>query len=110
MDAAEFVLSDKRRRTRADLALEQLSNAVTDDGILHLIATLDAAADLELLIRSGQQLLGWLLAEPVAMGQALGHIIDEVTDMERLKVAVQRNDEVRLLMLLLLLLLLLLMS
>jgi hypothetical protein len=103
MDAAEFVLTDKRRLTRADLALEQLSNAVTDDGILHLIATLDAAADLELLIRSGQQLLGWLLAEPVAMGQALGQIVDEVTDMERLKIAVQRNDEVRWLLLLLLL-------
>jgi hypothetical protein len=102
MDAAEYVLSDQQRLSRADMALEQLSNAITDNAILHLIANLDAAADLELMIRSGQQLLGWLLAEPMAMGQAIGQVIDEVAGMERLKVAVQRNDEVRLLLLLLL--------
>jgi hypothetical protein len=95
MDAAEFVLSDKQRLNRADIALEQLSNAVTDDTILHLIATLDAEADLQLLISSGKQLLAWLLDEPEATGQALGEMIDEVADMERLKRAVARNDEVR---------------
>jgi hypothetical protein len=95
MDAAEYVLSDRQRLYRADVALEQLSNAITDDGILHLIATLGAAADLELMIRSGQQLLSWLLAEPQAMGRALGQVIDEVVGVERLKRVVDRNDEVR---------------
>jgi hypothetical protein len=95
MAAAEFVLSDKQRLNRADVALEQLSNAVTDDAILHLIATLDAEADLEILISTGKQMLGWLLREPQAMGQALGRMLDEVTDMERLQRAVARNDEVR---------------
>ncbi|WIA33503.1 hypothetical protein OEZ86_006629 [Tetradesmus obliquus] len=94
MDAAEFVLSDRQRLKHADVALEQLSNAVTDDAILRLIATLDAEADLELLLSTGRQLLGWLLEQPEAMGRALGEVIDDVADMERLQRAVARNDEV----------------
>jgi hypothetical protein len=94
MDAAEYVLSDEDRLALADLALDQLSDAVTDDGILHMIASLDAAADVQLMLSTGQELLGWLLEEPEAMGAAVGQLIDEVVDMRRLQTAVARNDEV----------------
>jgi hypothetical protein len=94
MDAAEYVLSEEDRLALADLALDQLSDAVTDDGILHMIASLDAAADVQLMLSSGQELLGWLLEKPEVSGAALGELIDEVVNMRRLERAVARNDEV----------------
>jgi hypothetical protein len=94
MDAAEYVLSEEDRLALADLALDQLSDAVTDDGILHMVASLDAAADVQLMLSTGQELLAWLLAEPEGTGAALGELIDEVVNMERLERAVARNDEV----------------
>lgn len=54
MDAAEYVLCDEGRMALADLALDQLSDAVTDDGILHMIASLDAAADVQLMLNTVQ--------------------------------------------------------
>jgi hypothetical protein len=54
MDAAEYVLSDSDRLARADPALDQLSDAVTDNSMLHIIASLDAAADVSLLLQTGQ--------------------------------------------------------
>lgn len=95
MDAAEYVISDEDCLALADLALDQLSDAVPDDGILHMIASLDAAADVSLLLQTGHELLNWLLAEPAQMGASIGAFIDEVVDMKRLEVAVSRNDEVR---------------
>ncbi|WIA15904.1 hypothetical protein OEZ85_012653 [Tetradesmus obliquus] len=94
MDAAEYVLSDEERLALADLALDQLSDAATDDGILHGIASLDAAADAQLVLSTGQELLGWLLQQPEAMGAAAGQLIDAVVDMKRLERAVARNDEI----------------
>jgi hypothetical protein len=94
MDAAEYVLSEEDRLALADLAHDQLSDAVTDDGILHMIASLDAAADVQLMLSSGQELLGWLLEKPEVSGAALGELIDEVVNMKRLERAVARNDEV----------------
>jgi hypothetical protein len=60
-----------------------------------MIASLDAAADVQLMLSTGQELLGWLLQEPEAMGAAIGLLINEVVNMERLERAVARNDEVR---------------
>ncbi|KAF6252009.1 hypothetical protein COO60DRAFT_1644433 [Scenedesmus sp. NREL 46B-D3] len=94
MDAAEYVLSEEDRLVLADLALDQLSDAVTDDGILHVVASLDAAADVQLMLSTGRELLAWLLQAPEAMGAALGELVDAVVNMERLRRAVARNDEV----------------
>lgn len=54
MDAAEYVVLDSDRMALADLALDQLSDAVTDDGVLHMIASLDAAADVQLMLTTSQ--------------------------------------------------------
>jgi hypothetical protein len=56
MDAAEYVVSANDRMALASLALDSLSDAVSDESILHFIATLDAEADLQLLINTGVQL------------------------------------------------------
>lgn len=42
-----------------------------------------------------QELLGWLLEDPAAMGASIGLLIDEVVDMKRLERTVARHDEVR---------------
>jgi len=94
MDAAEYVVSEDDRMSLAALALDSLSDAVSDDAILHLIATLDTEADVALLVQTGQELLDWLLEDPVAMGHQLGSLADAVMDLDRLERTVARNDEV----------------
>lgn len=94
MDAAEYVVSEDDRMSLAALALDSLSDAVSDDAILHLIATLDTEADVALLVQTGQEVLDWLLDDPVAMGQQLGSLADAVMDLDRLERTVARNDEV----------------
>lgn len=42
----------------AALALDSLSDAVSDESILHFIATLDTEADLQLIIRTGRVIAG----------------------------------------------------
>jgi hypothetical protein len=56
MDAAEYVVSEDDRMALASLALDSLSDAVSDESILHFIATLDTEADLQLIINTGVQL------------------------------------------------------
>jgi hypothetical protein len=57
MDAAEYVVSQDDRMALAALALDSLSDGVSDESILHLIATLDTQVDLQLLVRTGGGLL-----------------------------------------------------
>lgn len=54
MDAAEYVVSEDDRMALAALALDSLSDAVSDESILHFIATLDTEAELQLIIRTGE--------------------------------------------------------
>jgi hypothetical protein len=56
MDAAEYVVSEDDRMALASLALDSLSDAVSDESILYFIATLDTEADLQLIINTGVQL------------------------------------------------------
>jgi hypothetical protein len=53
MDAAEYVVSEDERMALAALALDSLSDAVSNESILHFIATLDTEAELQLIIRTG---------------------------------------------------------
>lgn len=94
MDAAEYVVSVDDRMALAALALDSLSDAISDDAILHLIATLDSEADVQLLVQTGQEVLEALLHDPVARGQQIGSFVDAVTDPTRLERTVARNDEV----------------
>lgn len=53
MDAAEYVVSEDDRMALAALALDSLSDAVSNESILHFIATLDTEAELQLIISTG---------------------------------------------------------
>lgn len=97
MDAAEFVVAVDDRMALAALALDSLSDAVSDASLLAFIATLDAqAGDVPLLLQAGHELLQAVLVlqAPQESGRQLGSLVDAVADVERLERTVLRNDEV----------------
>lgn len=68
MDAAEFVVCEDERMALAALALDSLSDAVGDESILHLVATLDTEADLGLIVSMGERARLQALAGFLASG------------------------------------------